>query len=154
MKNVTLISSMFMNCVTVGLLVKLHTPLMELFKSHHETPPVKVSTQTAKPDPAKVLLKEAVLSQRTQIETCYDDYLKREPSKQSGSIAVKWLIGAGGHVESPAIADAELDDSELKKCVLEQVSMMTFDPGKFGENIQFSYRFHFKARAPSSIQFQ
>ena len=154
MKHVILKISLALNIVTLAFVGKFFSPLHNMVKSQFETKPTKTVEAVPKPDPAKAVLKESVFSQRTQIEGCYDDYLRREPDKKNGSIAVHWLIGSEGKVQSPTIADAEIDDSELKRCVLEQVSLMTFDPEKFGENMEFSYRFHFKARAPASVKFE
>lgn len=154
MKNVILKSSLFINCVSLAFVANFWAPIKAFVNSHPETKPIKALVQEQKPDPAKVSLKEAILAQRTEMETCYDEYLRREPTKANGSIAVKWAINSIGGVESPTIADSEIEDMELMDCVLEQVSQMSFDPEKFEENMQFSYRFHFKARAPASVNFQ
>lgn len=139
----------------MALVAKFWSPIKDFIKSHSETPQVKVVTKTEKkPDPTKIVLKEAMLAQRSEIEACYDEYLRREPKNMNGSIAVKWALTAEGKVQSPSIADSEIEDSLLKDCVLNQVSQMTFDPNKFAENMQFSYRFHFKARAPGSVNFE
>ena len=155
MKNVILKASLIVNCLSLALVANFWSPIKEFVKSHSETPPVKaVVVKQPKPDPAKAVLKEAMLAQRNEIETCYDDYLRREPKNMNGSIAVKWAIGTEGKVQSPTITESEIEDSLLKDCVLDQVSRMTFDPKKFAENMQFSYRFHFKARAPGSVNFE
>ncbi len=155
MKNVILKTSLFINCISLAFVANYFAPVKDFFKSHNETKTIAAAVPIKKADaPIKVSLKEAVLAQRTEMETCYDDYLKREPKRMNGSIAVKWAINEEGRVQSPTIADTQIEDMELMDCVLEQVSMMSFDPKKFESNTQFSYRFHFKARSPGSINFQ
>lgn len=158
MKNVpvkiSLFMTLFIGSLSIGFVAKYWAPLREFVKSHSETKTPQVGLQKSQTKSSKVFLKEAILAQRTEIENCYDAYLKRDPRNVNGSILVKWILGANGNVQSPSIADSEIDDLDLKNCVIEQVSAMSFDPQKFEENMQFSYRFHFKARAPAAINFE
>ena len=85
MKNVILKASLIVNCLSLALVAKYWSPIKGLINSQPETPSQKtVVIKEQKPDPAKAILKEAMLAQRNEIETCYDDYLRREPKNQNG----------------------------------------------------------------------
>lgn len=156
MKNVMLVISLVVNCTALAFVAKYWSPIKGLLDSQHEkTAVMRPIPAPDKMRPAKVMLQEAILAQRTEMESCYDDYLRREPTTSiNGSISVHWFINAEGAVESPTIAESKIQDEVLKNCVLENVSKMVFDPKKFADNTQFSYRFNFKARTPGSIKFE
>jgi len=56
---------------------------------------IRHQSQGGSEDPAtaqkRVVLQEAVLSQRNQIEICYDEYLAREPGRPNDSVPVQWV---------------------------------------------------------------
>ncbi len=155
MKNVILVISLIVNCAAFAFAAHYWSPIKRLLDSQYEK--TAIQRPIPAPDkmrPAKAMLQEAVLSQRTEMESCYDDYLRREPSATNGSIAVHWFVGEDGSVNSATVTESEMADDLLKNCVIENVSKMVFDPKKFADNTQFSYRFNFKARAPASIDFK
>lgn len=149
MKNVILVISLIVNCAAFAFAAHYF-----IDSSADKGAILRPIPAPDKMKPAKAMLQEAVLSQRTEMESCYDDYLRREPKATNGSIAVRWFITEEGGVESPTIAESEMSDDILKNCVLENVSKMVFDPKKFADHTQFSYRFNFKARAPASVNFK
>lgn len=124
-------------------------------KSQNETKPsAQQVKETRPPSPTKTFLKQAMLAQRDEIESCYDDYLAREPEKQSGSVAVLWEIQDDGSVRNAEVTQTELRDQLLQECVLKKIGQMKFDPQRVEAPTRYSYRFHFKAKAPGSIHFE
>ncbi|MFN8791373.1 MAG: TonB family protein [Bdellovibrionales bacterium] len=119
---------------------------------------IRHQSQEGSEDPAtaqkRIVLQEAVLSQRNEIEVCYDEYLAREPGRPNGSVSVQWDVEESGQVANLRVAQAELSDPDLHECLIEQIRQMTFDPEKVEVPTQYSYRFHFKARAPASVTFE
>ena len=125
-------------------------------RSQNEMSGAMVQTSSAShSSPTKTFLKQAMLAQTNEIETCYDEYLEREPERKSGSLAVLWEIKDDGGVHNPQVmTQTELSDLPLQECVLKKVSEMKFDPEKVATPTRYSYRFHFKAKAPGAIQFE
>lgn len=153
MKNVILISTvLFLGLVTTFTFQnwRFEKPIQ---KPQTETPK-KIAAAAAPIEKPRIQLREAVLQQRNQIETCYDEYLRREPKRASGSISVTWTVGEKGNVIEPEISSSTLHDEDLKKCVLTRIGEMTFEPDSFATNAQISYKFNFKARSPSSLHFE
>lgn len=153
-KQIVFITSLLVNAVALGFFMKFWDPVREFFKSPPPAQQIQQHKVTEKKSPQKAELKEAILRQREKIEVCYDDYLRREPKNSNGSLAVKWTVSSAGKVQEAEVTDNNIKDVDLEECVLHEVAQMTFDPDKFAENTQFSYRFHFKARAPAAVEFE
>lgn len=149
-KKIVFITSLLLNGAALGVYLHYWNPSRTLLRGNPIVHP-KLVEKTSAP---KVTLKEAILKQRTQIESCYDDYLRREPAMMNGSIAVTWFLDKQGKVIEPEIVDTDLKDVDLEECVLQEVVRMTFDPAEFSTDVKFSYRFKFKARAPAAVDFQ
>src|SRR5687768_10561688 len=114
-KKIIIVSSVALNGLALCVYLKYWDPARQLLREGPKNNPVPESYE--KVLTPKALLKEAILQQRTRIESCYDDYLRREPSITNGSIAVTWFVDERGNVKEAEIADTELQDLDLEECV-------------------------------------
>ncbi len=88
-------------------------------------------------------IEEAVSQQINSLRICYETALSRKTGL-GGKMLLNFVIGSSGKVEVAKVAETEIGDPNLQRCVLHEVRGWTFPSPEKGE-VSVSYPFLFKA---------
>jgi hypothetical protein len=85
---------------------------------------------------------EMIVGRQSQLQKCWLGRLKDNPSLK-GQILLQFEITRRGHVKDLRIADSNIEDDLLKKCVTSVIERLSFRPFK-GQEISLSYPINFE----------
>lgn len=85
----------------------------------------------------------AVVKQIDSIRTCYESALSRK-SGISGRVSLSFIIGKTGSVEAAKVAESNIDDPLLHKCLVKRLGGWTFPLPSDQSPVSVSYPFLFK----------
>lgn len=136
----------------VGTLGLLSALLMHL---HRPSPslPVKDPKSVIAEKKPRGLLKEALMPRQSEIEDCYESFLRGHPPVAEGAVSVKWLVNPQGAVLSTEITQSELNNEKLQLCLMEKLQGIHFAPPPGQRETWIGYKFHFRRRAQASLSF-
>jgi len=77
-----------------------------------------------------------------QIRHCYEQLLQRSPSA-AGKIAVNFVVGASGSVQSVSVTESTIQDSMMRSCVTGRIQRWRFPQPRGGQPVTVNYPFVF-----------
>ncbi len=90
------------------------------------------------------VIAQYIRSQLGQILYCYERQLSARPDL-FGKVAVNFIIGSTGSVETQKIGDSSLKDSKVEGCILQRVAKWQFPKPQGGMKVVVTYPFLFKS---------
>ena len=130
--------------------------LVQLFSKpiQKEVAPAKASSLERKmQNYRKVVLRPATQKHQSDLETCYQELINREPVVDEGAVLVQWMITSEGQVEDLGIESSEIDDESFQSCIIEQLSQMRFSPPPDPMGAFVAHKFRFKRVDPKTMGF-
>ncbi|MDX9730963.1 MAG: AgmX/PglI C-terminal domain-containing protein, partial [Bdellovibrionales bacterium] len=88
-------------------------------------------------------VEEVILRNMGQITYCYEKGLQVEPSLK-GRVAVSFVIGSGGQVNSARVQHSSVASRQLEGCIVGRVKGFKFPRPVAGVNVQVQYPFSFQ----------
>jgi hypothetical protein len=110
-----------------------------------EDEPVVNTEQKFGPEPdtlSNEYIDEMIVGRQGQLQKCWLGRLKDNPSLK-GQILLQFEITRRGQVKDLRIADSNIEDELLKKCVTSVIERLSFRPFK-GQEISLSYPINFE----------
>ena len=77
-----------------------------------------------------------------QIRNCYEQLLQRSPSA-SGKMAVNFVVGANGMVQTVGVTESTIQDSRMRSCVTGRIQRWKFPEPRGGQPVTVTYPFVF-----------
>lgn len=99
------------------------------------------------------LIKEALMPKQSELEDCYENFLRTKPEVSEGSITINWLIDAQGSVLSTELAKSEIENASLTECVLEKLKGLSFAPPPEHRQTVLAYKLRFKRKTQAALNF-
>ena len=93
-------------------------------------------------------VRQVIHRNRNQVRYCYERELVRTPGLR-GKLAVKFVIGADGSVQSAVIGDSDLGSTAVEGCVTAKVRTWVFPKAKGGGIVVVTYPFVFRPAEPN-----
>lgn len=88
------------------------------------------------------LLRQALLSQRLEIQLCYEAALRRNLG-QKGKMRWEWILDTEGQITDIQLVRSEIDDNDMARCVRRKISVFKLPKPKLG-SIKISHIFDFR----------
>lgn len=108
--------------------------------------------QSTDPSP-RGLVKEALLPKQTELEFCYENFLKTKPEVAEGTVTLRWLIDADGTVLSAQLEKSDLENEVLTGCILEKLNGLSFSPPPGLRKTEVSYKLKFRPETQAALNF-
>ena len=117
---------------------------------------MKPSGSTVESRPATSLARKAMvqganLRQNSEMQACYETFLRRGPTVDEGVVEMHWLLETTGRISSLRLVKTDLDDQQMMECMMEALNAMTFRAPK--EATMVAHKFNFRRRSPSTVNF-
>lgn len=77
-----------------------------------------------------------------QIRHCYEQLLQRSPNA-AGKMAVQFVVGTAGRVQSVSVTDSSISDSMMRGCVTGKIQRWPFPKPRGGQPVTVNYPFVF-----------
>lgn len=85
---------------------------------------------------------EGVMAARSQLQACFAEQRRLQPSVTSGKVVMKWTIGTDGRVKSVSVVPGDFANSPFAACLKRVISKLVFPPHSIaGEPVQFPFKF-------------
>ena len=115
--------------------------MMPVSEFNSKTKPKKpVEPLSGKIDPA--LLKSALLSQRMEIQLCYEASLRRNLGNK-GKMRWEWVLDTEGQITDIQLVQSEIPDHDLARCVRRKISVFKLPKPRLG-SVRISHIFEFR----------
>lgn len=89
------------------------------------------------------LVAGASLKDNSELQACYEDFLKRQPQIDEGVVEVHWLLDAKGKLASLQLVRSDMDDAVFTQCLLDKIRHMKFHtPAKSAVLVSHKFNFH------------
>ncbi len=88
------------------------------------------------------LLRQALLSQRMEIQLCYEAALRRNLS-QKGKMRWEWILDTEGQITDIQLVRSEIGDNDMARCVRRKISVFKLPKPKLG-SVKISHIFDFR----------
>ena len=88
------------------------------------------------------LLRQALLSQRMEIQLCYEAALRRNIA-QKGKMRWEWILDTEGLITDIQLVRSEIGDNDMARCVRRKISVFKLPKPKLG-SIKISHIFDFR----------
>jgi len=92
----------------------------------------------------KNLVRRIIRRKVAQIRYCYERALRRAGPGLQGRVVLRWKIGPSGRVESVAITQDTLNDSQVSTCIRAKIAQWRFPAPRDGGSCVVSYPFVFR----------
>lgn len=128
--------------------------LMLLHLRHPQTEKTTTENIEYKKPRPHGMLKAALMPHQSDLEFCYESFLKTKPVPSEGAVTVHWLVNSDGVVLSTELGKNELTDASFTDCLLEKLKNMSFPAPPEGRQMILSYKFHFRREPQASLKFE
>jgi hypothetical protein len=88
------------------------------------------------------LLRQALLSQRMEIQLCYEAALRRNLG-QKGKMRWEWILDTEGQITDIQLVRSEIADNDMARCVRRKISVFKLPRPKLG-SVKISHIFEFR----------
>ena len=113
---------------------------------------VFISEQETAPGHRHGSVQEANLNKNSELQACYESFLKREPKVEEGMVEVHWMLGKSGKISDMKLIHRELEDQTFTGCLLEKIKKMTFHPPI--QPAIVAHKFNFHKRTPANVDYE
>ena len=90
-------------------------------------------------------VRKAMRAHQRTVRACHEKHLERV-APVTGTLLLKFIIGASGAVATAQVAQSTLANPELEACVVEAARHWTFPPPKGGGVVIVKYPFRFEEK--------
>jgi hypothetical protein len=90
----------------------------------------------------QVLLKNALLAQRMEIQLCYEASLRRNLANR-GKMRWEWVLDTEGQITDIQLVRSEIPDNDLARCVRRKISVFKLPKPRLG-SVRISHIFEFR----------
>ena len=134
------------------LIIATGTLYYNFFSLKTEMAALTEKVKTAHPDPKEKHLGDyrekavakSLKKKNSEIQKCYNNFLKTNPKKTDGSVDLDWQIDKDGKVLVPEIVGSDLANTGLNDCIRSVIASIKFPPPPSGNITYIDYKYHFK----------
>ncbi len=101
----------------------------------------------------RAILKEAIYRNNSELESCYEAYLRREPAVSEGHLRLEWTVNEDGLADDFSSEGTQLQEVALEECIKETVRKISFKETNL-PGVRMAHKFKFKQKTPSEIVFR
>ena len=125
------------------------------FKFNEKSPPsVSAQTQSSvdkdgRPVPSpyeRNEVKNTIIKNSGQAQTCYNLYLEKTPGIANGDIKIDWQISPAGKALTPSIVQSKFANPDFEKCLLDTIASWNFPPPPSKESFYVAHLFKFNKK--------
>lgn len=100
----------------------------------------------------KAIVQAANLQQNSELQACYESFLRQSPRVEEGVVEMHWLLEKTGKISDLQMVRTEIEDQHFLECMKKTLSALTFRAPS--NPTMVAHKFKFRKRTPGSVNFQ
>lgn len=88
-----------------------------------------------------------------ELQTCYESFLLRDPSRDEGSVLVNMKITGNGEVDNLKMVQTDFDEPVFTQCILDKIKATRLPATVDKNDVMIAHRFNFRRKTATHLNF-